>query len=985
MSTRLILQPQDGGPSTELPRQGRLLIGSDPERADYVLEGSGIEALHCAIGRLKGGGWAIKDLGSRYGTSVNGKPASAARLSVGDVLVLGSRRLIIQDPAGGSAPQTKAPQSSPAAPPPKAPESAQKESSTAKPASSPSPRSAARHDPPSIPGYTVKRYLGRGASGTVWLARQESLAREVALKVLSPKLAQDADFVARFQAEARAAAALNHPNVVHVYDVGAANGFHYLCMEFMDDGCLETQLILNGPLPWREVLTIVSDAARGLSYAQTQGLVHRDIKPANLMRGSDGRTRLADLGLATSIEAVELDGVEDGQRKLVGTPQFLAPEVIRGEPASPASDLYSLGATAYRLLSGHTPFEAEKAADVLRAVLRDEPEALASRVPGLPFPVAGLVHRMLSKDGASRPATAKVVVDEIENIQDGRSSANLEGIGGKAPTQRGPMIALVLVIAAFLAWYFINLPGHPKADEPNGPQVSETQPKGPTTSDPSPNVPLTETPDPVTGPVITSNGNGEVPAGDDPTDHDPTDHDTAEQAFERKAQVALKALQAQTLTDSQRVQALRDLAMEWAGSSTSTDALASAEAIEANQGADQATEQKLSTRRVALLELLRTAATFDPAKPGLSGILARLEQVPGQLDFAQDLGFQQGKEAILDGLFDAALVRAAQVLSDAASQQASGEFTALPGLLRAFIEQADLPPESPQEDQRLFLLRQNIASAAAILRNLSNLEATFRTTRADSEQELVKDAITGTGAGDPGVLALLQAGDLVQADAALLSLLAIVQTPTLTTPLQTLQADIQAGLRALGFLSQSFTSPGWRRKTVLDLRRGQVSYDVISCDGQGPMVMVDGTLTHLGWAPFMVSAKGLDHLFDRRLERSYSGAEKVDISRLMRLAAVLESYNMAQDLMDQAVVTDQRLRKLNQPFEQAFAPGGEELPAQEATQLQLEMAAVRSLGLGLQDLSADNPMGASTHLERLATEYQASVFLLLLHTLPGDS
>jgi hypothetical protein len=85
------------------------------------------------------------------------------------------------------------------------------------------------------------------------------------------------------------------------------------------------------------------------------------------------------------------------------------------------------------------------------------------------------------------------------------------------------------------------------------------------------------------------------------------------------------------------------------------------------------------------------------------------------------------------------------------------------------------------------------------------------------------------------------------------------------------------------------------------------------------------------------------------------------------------------------VVTDQRLRKLNQPFEQAFAPGGEELPAQEATQLQLEMAAVRSLGLGLQDLSADNPMGASTHLERLATEYQASVFLLLLHTLPGDS
>lgn len=985
MSTRLILQPQGGGPSTELPRQGRLLIGSDPERADYVLEGAGIEALHCAIGRLKGGGWAIKDLGSRYGTSVNGKPASAARLAVGDVLVLGSRRLIIQDPAAGSASQPQAPQSSPAAPLPNAPESAPRPSTAAKPASSPSPRSAARQTPPIIPGYTIKRYLGRGASGTVWLARQESLAREVALKVLSPKLAQDADFVARFQAEARAAAALNHPNVVHVYDVGAANGFHYLCMEFMDDGCLETQLILNGPLPWREVLNVVSDAARGLSYAQTQGLVHRDIKPANLMRGSDGRTRLADLGLATSIEAVEVDGVEDGQRKLVGTPQFLAPEVIRGDPASPASDLYSLGATAYRLLSGHTPFEAEKAADVLRAVLRDEPEALSSRVPGLPYPVAALVHRMLSKDGATRPASAKVVVDEIENIQDGRSSANLEGIAGKAPTKRGPMIAIVLVVVAFLTWYFINLPGHPKTDEPNGPKVSgtqpdEPQPQGAPTSDPSPNVPLTETPDPATVTVITSNGNGGAQAGDDPTDHD-----TAEQAFERNAQVALKALQAQTLTDSQRVQALRDLAMEWAGSSTSTDALATAEALEANQGADEATEQKLSTRRDALLELLRTAATLDPAKPGLSGILARLEQVPGQLDFAQDLGFQQGKQAILDGLFDAALVRAARVLSDAASQQASGKFTALPGLLRTFIEQADLPPETPQEDQRIFLLRQNIASAAAILRNLSSLEATFRTTRADSEQELVKEALTGTGAEGPGVLAMLQAGDLVQADAAILSLLSIVQTPTLAGPLRILQADTQAGLRALGILSQSFNSPGWRRKTVLDLRRGQASYEVVTCDDQGPMVQVDGTLTHLGWAPFLASAKGMDHLFDRRLERFFSATEKADISRLMRLAAVLESFNIALNLMDQPVVTDQRVRKLNQPFEQALPPVGEELPAQEAAQLQLEMAAARSLGLGLRDLSRDNPLAASTHLERLATEYQASVFLLLLHTLPGDS
>jgi hypothetical protein len=129
----------------------------------------------------------------------------------------------------------------------------------------------------------------------------------------------------------------------------------------------------------------------------------------------------------------------------------------------------------------------------------------------------------------------------------------------------------------------------------------------------------------------------------------------------------------------------------------------------------------------------------------------------------------------------------------------------------------------------------------------------------------------------------------------------------------------------------------------------------------------------------------MEHLFDRRLERFFSATEKADINRLMRLAAVLESFNIAKNMMDQPVVTDQRVRKLNQPFEQALPPAGEELPAQEAAQLQLEMAAAQSLGLGLRDLSSDNPLAASTHLERLATEYQASVFLLLLQTLPGDS
>lgn len=974
MNTRLILKPEGGGASTELPRQGRLLIGSDPERADYVIEGAGIEGLHCAIGRLKGGGWAIKDLGSRFGTSVNGQPASASRLSAGDVIVLGSRRLLVQDPAAESQADQMAQQST-SQPAPVAPTPTENPVEVSPDQEEDAPkgsRLSTRQKPPTIPGYTIRRYLGRGASGTVWLARQESLAREVALKVLSPKRAQDADFVARFQAEARAAAALNHPNVVHIYDVGAANGFHYLSMEFMDQGCLEIQLVLNGPLPWREVLEAISDAARGLSYAQSQGLVHRDIKPANLMRGSDGRTRLADLGLATSIEAVEVDGTENEQRILVGTPQFLAPEVVRGDPASPASDLYSLGATAYRLLSGHTPFEAERTADVLRSVLRDEPEGLASRVPGLPAPVAALVHRMLAKDSDARPASAGVVVNEIENIQRGRASGNLEGISQASGTSRGPLVALAVVIAGLLIWYFANLKGHTTNNEPKDPDSAISRQDS-------------------TDAGSTSQGNpGDSQSGaSDTTSQDPLqpplDDDAAEQAFEAQAQRALLALEAQTLTDDQRIEALRDLALEWAGSSTAQDALDTADAIEASRGAEHAADEQLVVLREALLEKLRAAASFDPSAPQLAPILTRIEEVPGQFEFAQDLGFQQGRQAILSDLLNGAIARAEAVFLQSASLQEQGDFEALPELLQDFIDQLGLPMEDPDEDPRLTLLRQRSVLAERTLQGLDAIKAAHNAQRATSDESRVMQAFAGTGSDTAGLLADLQAGKLSQVDENLTILLAAVKTLDLLQPLAALQTDVQAGRRSLDMLSASFNSPGWRRLTVLDLRKGQKSHEVVACDSNGPQVLVDGTLSHLGWAPFLASARGMQHLFDRRLERSLSTAEKADIDAFLRLAAVLEGLAVARELLAQEVVTERRMAELLKPFEQALLHRGADLPPEEATKLAHEKGAARTLGLSLRALSNDQPLTAQTHLERLVNEFPNSLFLLLLETLPADS
>ncbi len=975
MNTRLILKPEGGGASTELPRQGRLLIGSDPERADYVIEGAGIDGLHCAIGRLKGGSWAIKDLGSRFGTSVNGQPASASRLSAGDVIVLGSRRLLVIDPTAESqANQTAQQETSQPAPVAPIPTESPAEVSPDQEADAPKgPQLSSRQSPPTIPGYTIRRYLGRGASGTVWLARQESLAREVALKVLSPKRAQDADFVARFQGEARAAAALNHPNVVHIYDVGAANGFHYLSMEFMDQGCLEIELVLNGPLPWRKTLEVISDAARGLSYAQSQGLLHRDIKPANLMRGSDGRTRLADLGLATSIEAVEVDGTQDGQRTLVGTPQFLAPEVVRGDPASPASDLYSLGATAYRLLSGHTPFEAERTADVLRSVLRDEPESLASRVPGLPAPVASLVHRMLAKDPDARPASAGVVVTEIENIQHGRASSNLEGIKRGSRASRGPLIVLTVVIAAFLAWYFANLKGQTQVNDPEDPNSAISRQDS-------------------TGGGSNGQGNpGDNQSGvaPDTTSQDPIqaplDDDAAEQAFEAQAQRALLALEAQTLTDDQRVAALRDLALEWAGSSTAQNALETADALEIRRGEDHAADEQLVALREALLKKLRAAASFDPSEPQLAPILTRMEEVPGQFDFTQDIGFRQGRQAILSDLLDGALARAEAAILQSANLQKQGNFEALPELLQNFIDQLGLPAEDPTEDPRLTLLRQRSMLAKRTLQGLDAIKAAHNTQRATSDESRVMQAFAGTGSDTAGLLADLQAGKLSQVDENLGILLASVKTLDLLQPLAALRADVQAGQRSLAMLSASFNSPGWRRQTVLDLRDGQESYEVVACDANGPQVLVDGTLSHLGWAPFLASARGMQHLFDRRLERSLNTTEKADIDAFLRLAAVLECLAVARELLEREVVTERRMAELIKPFGQAQLSRAADLPPEEAAKLTLEEDAAKTLALGLRALSSGQPLTAQTHLERLANEFPSSLFLLLLETLPADS
>src|SRR6185436_5290982 len=234
--------------------------------------------------------------------------------------------------------------------------------------------------------------------GTVYRAIQISLDREVAFKVLSPDLVKDKAFVEQFFREARAAGQLNHPHIVSVYDVGQIGDTYYYSMEFVRGGSLEDRLREEGKLPVPEVLRIALEATMALEYAESHHIVHRDIKPDNLMLAEDGRVRVADLGLALSLKS----SADHKGQPILGTPHFISPEQALRREVDIRSDLYSLGATMYRMLAGQTVFTGTSAEEIIKKAVREEPQPLRKLNPEVPEKVAVLVHRLLEKDPADR-------------------------------------------------------------------------------------------------------------------------------------------------------------------------------------------------------------------------------------------------------------------------------------------------------------------------------------------------------------------------------------------------------------------------------------------------------------------------------------------------------------------------------------------------------------------------------------------------------
>lgn len=267
--------------------------------------------------------------------------------------------------------------------------------------------------PKRVGSYVIRRLLGSGMMGHVYLAYDPNLEREVAVKVLPPTLAADETRRKRFLREAKLAARIQHTNVAQVHQAGIEGPFAYIAMEYVHGRTLSDVVAVNGPLPWREATRVIRDAAAGLRAAHELGLVHRDIKPANLVRTPEGTTKILDFGLARADQA-ETQLTQPGM--LLGTPAYMAPEQWTGGEADPRSDLYSLACTWYCLLAGRGPFQATSL-PAMGYLHRHEafPDPRDS-VPDLPDAVCRLLLRGAAKEPAERFQSAGEMIAQLDAL-----------------------------------------------------------------------------------------------------------------------------------------------------------------------------------------------------------------------------------------------------------------------------------------------------------------------------------------------------------------------------------------------------------------------------------------------------------------------------------------------------------------------------------------------------------------------------------------
>ncbi len=398
-----ILRVEDGpdsGKQIQLDGEKALLLCGRQEDLDLVLTDSAVSSQHFRLVK-KGHSFTVTDLGSKHGLLVDGKKTTKSQLRDGSEIQVGNTvlRLLADDAVV---------------------EEVDDEDDM---------------DEVGLSGYKVEEMIGKGGMGVVYRARQISLDRTVALKVLSPELVKGKDFVKRFLEEARVAGSLTHSNVVQVHDVGSENGTYYIAMEYVAGGNLADKLAESPRLDVKTTVRIGLDSARALEYAESKKIVHCDIKPSNLMLTETGLAKLADLGIARRLADAQAGGLTE----VLGSPQFMAPEQAQGKPMDRRTDLYALGCTLFTMLAGKPPFTGGTAREIMKKQVVEEHPDIVEINPDVPDELADIIDRLMEKRPAERFQSAQELIADLQTLQGG-SARKSAGASAKAaaPAKAGP-------------------------------------------------------------------------------------------------------------------------------------------------------------------------------------------------------------------------------------------------------------------------------------------------------------------------------------------------------------------------------------------------------------------------------------------------------------------------------------------------------------------------------------------------------------------
>src|SRR6267154_1360995 len=316
--------------------------------------------------------------------------------------------------------------------------------------------------------YKIISLIGAGGMGEVYRAHDTRLLRDVALKVLQESFTTDTDRLRRFEQEARAVAALNHPNIVSVYDVGVADKIHFIVAELIEGDTLRQRITPQG-IPTRKAVELAVQLAHGLAAAHDQGIAHRDLKPENIVVTKDGRLKILDFGLAklrrSHAQTETVDGVTAAETNVgvvLGTAGYMSPEQVRGEPADALSDIFSFGSILYEMLSGQRAFKRNTNAETMTAILNEEPQEISSRIGVIPPALERIVRHCMEKQPRQRFQSARDIAFDLESV------SGASGTGAVAATAKSTarwIRPALLATAALAAGLILGEWLHPSASE----------------------------------------------------------------------------------------------------------------------------------------------------------------------------------------------------------------------------------------------------------------------------------------------------------------------------------------------------------------------------------------------------------------------------------------------------------------------------------------------------------------------------------------